>query len=593
MAVHRYWKVEVHGSSFRQNLDIKEIELRESTGGADATTPSTTIDFSTEITSVANLIDNDTGTTADAYNFTSFPYVVFDFGSGTEVGIVEFYLDSASTLDIDIVISYSDDNNNFYEAYSTYNYPVSSGSNYTFNWDPNYVVLSNDTLTISNNYLPIYPAIIVPSLDTLSITNDNLTVLINQEVNIPLSSDSLTITDGTLSVLTVQTIALSTDALSILDNTLTVSSIYTDAITDILNVLDINELELNVFKSVAENIDAIVTALDEYIAYLADDISYSDTLVSSYTGSIEVEDLININDLIRISFLIAALDNIDVLDTTTFLKESYSTIDEEILANLELLTNLAGTNIVTDYIDVQDFIEKPFVELLTEAIDATSSFLPSLIVASLASDDIHVDEVLVNLKLLNMSNSDAVEVLSTLNSNAILHNILSDYVTFTLLDEDGREHTYYGWAYNPDNHAVTNYDFNFSEVTNYKNSTYLANSSGLYLLDGNQDEGEYIQSQITTAGLNFGKRTEKQIPQVFIGIGGTNHIVTVSVDEQTTAYYELVGNQDDGLITKTLKPGKGLVGNTWQFSIIDVDQLGFDLTSLEFFPIFFGRKHRK
>ena len=111
-------------------------------------------------------------------------------------------------------------------------------------------------------------------------------------------------------------------------------------------------------------------------------------------------------------------------------------------------------------------------------------------------------------------------------------------------------------------------------------------------MEGSRDEDAFIQSKITTAGLTFGKRTEKQIPQVFLGISGTEHVISVSTDEKSTVYYTTKSRPQDGLATKTLKIGKGLIGNTWQFSITDKDQDDFDLDSLEFFPIFLKRKHR-
>lgn len=588
MAAHRWWKIEVTDSGRRF---IYEIEMRESVGGADVTTSGGDTTGS-DATSPGNAVDNDTGTAWTTNDTGNSWNLIYDFQSGTEKDIKEvaFYLNSFPIGNFNV---YYSDNEVDWTLVATKSITFTGAGWYEVVIDDNYVVLSEEALSIIDGSLTIYPISILINNDTLSITDSSLTVLQNMPVTVTISNDTLSIAEGNLGILTVQTIGLNGSSLVITDGSITVSGTYAKQLTDILNVLDVPSKELNIYKVITSNIDVILTALEEYILYITDDLDISDVLTSQSIGSISVEDILNTNDLIRISFLIAALDTIDVLDTNTFLKEGYAAIDESILANLEKLTNLIGVTTITDAVDVQDFIEKPFVELLLEAIDVSSTLLPKLITAALQSEGFEINDVLVKLRLLSLTNEDNIEVLSTLESSGILGVILSDYITFTLIDDDGNDSTYYGWTYNPENHAVTNYALNFSELTNYQDKTYLANSTGLYLLDGNQDAGSYIQSTITTAGLTFGHRTEKQIPQVFLGIGGNHHIVTVSVDERTTAYYEMKGNLDDGLITKTLKPGKGLIGNTWQFTLVDVNQLDFDLDSLEFFPIFLGRKHRK
>ena len=87
MAAHRYWRIKS-----RQNttyFSVEEIELRTSAGGADQTTPSTTISLGAlQDGAATNAIDNNTGTYCQQSPGIS-AYLLVDFGAGNEKDIVQ------------------------------------------------------------------------------------------------------------------------------------------------------------------------------------------------------------------------------------------------------------------------------------------------------------------------------------------------------------------------------------------------------------------------------------------------------------------------------------------------------------------------
>jgi hypothetical protein len=244
---------------------------------------------------------------------------------------------------------------------------------------------------------------------------------------------------------------------------------------------------------------------------------------------------------------------------------------------------------VEEVIEASDFQELPLLALINEIITGNDSLLPSLIAKEVLNDASGFSDSVIENLLLNLTLKDTIDFSSGASLSSILFSKIEDVITFTLKDFDDTS-GYYGWTYSPESSAVTNYSLDFSEVTEYGGEYYLGGPSGLFMLGGNLDQNDFIQSRITTAGLSFGAKTEKQIPEVFLGVDGDNIVISVSVDKQETVYYNLVSSGTDPLRTKRLKIGKGLIGNTWQFSLMDSEE--FNLNSLEFYPVTLKRKHR-
>lgn len=144
------------------------------------------------------------------------------------------------------------------------------------------------------------------------------------------------------------------------------------------------------------------------------------------------------------------------------------------------------------------------------------------------------------------------------------------------------------WVMNPENYAISNYSFGFTEAARFGNSYLMADDTGLYVLGGDTDNGTSIVSVLTTAGMDFGSTGLKQVPSVLLGTDGTDFILQVSVDGKVTARYE-INYLPSNLETKQIKIGKGLIGYNWQFKLITDND--FNLDSFEFYPIVFKRKH--
>ena len=143
MAARRYWRILLL-TNFNSFLQLREVELRESVGGADQT-GSGTADSNSEFSSsfdAAKAFDDNAGTyySSSSRSTDTVPaWVSYDFGVGVTKDIVEIQLTAHSSTNAppgEIMIQSSDDNTNWIdEAYYKDIDWTSSGENKTFSVD--------------------------------------------------------------------------------------------------------------------------------------------------------------------------------------------------------------------------------------------------------------------------------------------------------------------------------------------------------------------------------------------------------------------------------------------------------------------------
>jgi len=153
--------------------------------------------------------------------------------------------------------------------------------------------------------------------------------------------------------------------------------------------------------------------------------------------------------------------------------------------------------------------------------------------------------------------------------------------------------TYSGWVLSPETFAIWNYDnYNFNSMATLHNTTFLANSSGLFTMGGTLDDSAFIESRLKTASIDFGSSNLKQVPNMYLGMNLVGEMVIgVTTDERINVKYKLT---TPSIVQElqTVKLGKGLRGNLWQFELIDDVATQLDITSIEWVPVVFGRKRR-
>lgn len=196
--------------------------------------------------------------------------------------------------------------------------------------------------------------------------------------------------------------------------------------------------------------------------------------------------------------------------------------------------------------------------------------------------------------------SETVALSADLSHAAELVALLRDSVGFaaTLAVDNGE---YIAWTMNTEgDKPVSRYtNWPFNSMAKVGGRYVGCDAAGLHWLDeGNDDSGEAIRARLRAGLQAMGTRRLKRLPEAFIAYrsDGTLLLRLIQVNEETgekeagTFYLRPrpAGNTRENRFT----PGRGWKAVEFDFELENVDGADFDLTALEFRPLYLDRRTR-
>lgn len=146
------------------------------------------------------------------------------------------------------------------------------------------------------------------------------------------------------------------------------------------------------------------------------------------------------------------------------------------------------------------------------------------------------------------------------------------------------------WVVNTSNNASSRYEqYGFNSFFTRAGKAYGVANDGIYLLEGDTDNGAQIAALADFGRSNFGSPQLKSIANVYLGVGSDNTLY-LKVDADGREYiYEM---RDSSLELKNHRVdlGRGLRGNNWNMTLINRDGADFKLASVVFEPMPLPRK---
>lgn len=146
---------------------------------------------------------------------------------------------------------------------------------------------------------------------------------------------------------------------------------------------------------------------------------------------------------------------------------------------------------------------------------------------------------------------------------------------------------YPGWALNADTNGVSRYKgVVANSFCQLDGKTYLANTAGIYEVDGSDDAGQPISARIVLPKDDLESAMKRRIALVWLGAKSSGRLkLGVKTNDDDTAYYTVDLSVVDGVRGSKVKLGKGLEGRYWQFAIENEDGADIDLASFEYEPV--------
>lgn len=146
------------------------------------------------------------------------------------------------------------------------------------------------------------------------------------------------------------------------------------------------------------------------------------------------------------------------------------------------------------------------------------------------------------------------------------------------------------WVVNTDNNATSKYEnFDFNSFAKIGEKYYGCKADGLYLLEGDTDDGDPIRASIDYGLRNFNTSSLKQIMGAYIGVSSTGTMyLKVTVGDDSYIYE---GRRSDfDMATQRIDTGRGLRANYFKFELYNNDGCDFDLSKIEFTSVVLSRR---
>jgi hypothetical protein len=169
------------------------------------------------------------------------------------------------------------------------------------------------------------------------------------------------------------------------------------------------------------------------------------------------------------------------------------------------------------------------------------------------------------------------------NGDALLDGIM---ITGLYVNPQGTVTT---WAVNTRTNAVTEYtNYNFNSFAQFGLRYLAANSSGIFELDGDTDNGVPIQSDIISAFMQMNGSKLSGLKGVYLAVrGGGQYFIKIIQGDGREYVYQAIGQP--GLMTTKVNVGKGLRTRYIAFQLTSTGQ-DFDLDELTFIPMLSDRR---
>lgn len=177
---------------------------------------------------------------------------------------------------------------------------------------------------------------------------------------------------------------------------------------------------------------------------------------------------------------------------------------------------------------------------------------------------------------------------------AALHDALALSVHLTL--DNGQ---YVAWTINAGSGGVSTFDnYRFNSYAQVGGVYYGASPDGLFRLDGDTDDGDIIAARLRLGMDQMGSRLEKSFSEVYVGYTGTGEMllrVIITDDgsgQKIAGEYLMRPRPAAGRRESRFEPGKGLKAVYFDFEIENLRGADFDLSAVDFQPMFSNRRTR-
>lgn len=278
------------------------------------------------------------------------------------------------------------------------------------------------------------------------------------------------------------------------------------------------------------------------------------------------------------------------------------------LAVARAIETLLASGVATGYVEAVSLVLDALVlRTLADGFDYERAMDTALLAAAVADAYTALGGVLD--RLLTSPTATGAQRLTTLvrddvvldtqaATSADFHAALRDSLGLAAhLSLDTGE--YVAWVVNTESAGVSTYqNYPFNSFASLGGRYYGATSQGLFLLEGEDDDGEAIDARIRLGLHDMNTRKLKRLPEAYIGYKSDGNLIlrVIVADDQTgekvALEYLMRPRAAPALRESRFITGRGVKAVDWDFEIENIDGADFDLAEVEFHPLIMDRRTR-
>ena len=335
----------------------------------------------------------------------------------------------------------------------------------------------------------------------------------------------------------------------------------------------------------------VAISVKEYLAC-------GETVETRWDGVEAVESTLGMfgNALIAQIFNEAVTSTAAAVDVVTYLHKMISAVTSTLEAtdaalskatfNPEIVESLAVAGLfsvlhtlneaVTESVEAADAIGFSWLESITETGAIVDAATLQLTIMHILTDSLAATDAAVGLFNFTDEITDTLEIAAAVAVQQILQESVTDILNFGItltLDGDLWE----CWVLNTNAFHPSVYSgFDFNSYAVYNNQAFGCREDGIYLLDGDTDDGSAFQSGVVLPKTNFGMSQQKRFRKAYFGLNGSSPAIRMETDNGSMTY-NIVGSKAN--LSRSQK------GKEWTVKVADWDDLDF----IELVPIILTR----
>jgi hypothetical protein len=371
-----------------------------------------------------------------------------------------------------------------------------------------------------------------PAIYTDSLVASDLTIVDHQAV----VSDRIYVTDHS----STSQIERVTDSLEATDST---ADFITTVVQDSITADDASSSLLTAHSSVTDSITAADQAQDVIVQQISDIIEISDS-VAGHGSEIVSDSIVCVDDAGGAQ----TLDN-SVSDSLMVLDGTYASQRQQIQDSI----------VVSDNVSAQARV----LELVSDSAIA-------------------LDLVVTRSRVIEPTVTDTIIADDSTASSGIFHDYVSDIIIVTDRVFSTNPNSI-AWVMNVETGAPSFYtNYQFTSIVEHDGMLFAAASDGLYLLEGDNDGGTYIDAELKTGLLDFDLKFKKRLQYLYLGYTGGELEVDVETQAPGDIFtYGLEERDADAPRNNRIKLGKGLNDRYWRLTFRNLVGKDFQMYDTE------------